>query len=293
MDDLFNYRGKNCVVTGAAAGVGKALSDRLMELGANVYGLDINPMEGITKGIRTDLCRREQVDAAIAQLPQRIDALFSNAATAGTTYIGYTFTVPQVFCINFVACRYLVEQLQSRMPAGSAIAVTSSTTGLQWMTKLDILGNMYDHCDGYENAVSWAEEHRCDPAVFNGGEDPDALYTFCKQSLIYFVKRSAFGLLKKGIRINVLCPGGIDTQMTDEIARMVGTHEYDMVATNPIIGRATSPDEQARCLLFLNSGLSQCLDGADITSDYGWTPGVLFNQCTDDGKFVENDLDQN
>lgn len=287
MESIFDYSGKNCVVTGSAAGVGRALCTRLMEMGANVYGLDINPTEGITKYIKVDLSKKAQLDAAISELPERIDALFSNAATAGTTYIGYTFTVPEVFAVNFVACRYLVERLSERMPAGSAIAVTSSTTGLEWMTKLELLDDMYKHTGTHEGAMAWAQDHMYDKAVFNGTDDPDALYTFCKQSLIYYVKRSAFGLLKKGIRINVLCPGGIDTQMTDEIARMVGTHEYDLVATNPIIGRATSADEQARLLLFMNSELSLCLDGADIVSDYGWTPGVLFNQCTYDGRFVE------
>lgn len=286
-NELFNYRGKNCVVTGAAAGVGKALCARLMELGANVYGIDINPVENVTGSFKVDLCHKEQIDAAIAQLPQLIDALFSNAATAGTTYIGYSFSVPEVFCINFVACRYLVEHLQDRMPAGSAIVVTSSTTGLEWAKKMDILNDMYEKGDTYENAKKWAAEHIDDPRVFNGEDDPDSLYTFCKQSLIYYVKRASFDLLKKGIRINVLCPGGIDTQMTDEIARMVGTHEYDMVATNPIMGRATSPDEQACCLLFFGSDLSICLDGADLISDYGWTPGVIFNRCTDGGEFVK------
>lgn len=287
MDELFDYRGKNCVVTGAASGVGRALTERLIELGANVYGLDINPVKNATEYIKVDLCKKEELEAAVQQLPDRIDALFSNAATAGTSYIGYSFTVPEVFSINFLACRFFVEHLQDRMPAGGAIAVTSSTTGLQWMSKMDILADMYEHSGTYEDGVKWASEHVNDPEVFNGEEDPDSLYTFCKQSLIYYVKRASFDLLKKGIRINVICPGGIDTQMTDEIARLVGSHEYDLVATNPIIGRATSADEQARILLFLNSGLSQCLDGADITSDYGWTPGVLFNRCTDGGDFVE------
>jgi NAD(P)-dependent dehydrogenase (short-subunit alcohol dehydrogenase family) len=104
--------------------------------------------------------------------------------------------------------------------------------------------------------------------------------------LIYYVKRASFDLLKKGIRIKVLCPGGIDTPMTDEIARIVGSHEWDKAATNPVIGRATSAEEQADCLIFLNSGMSACLVGCDITSDFGFTPGVLFNRCTPEGEFV-------
>lgn len=286
MDHFFDYKGRNCVVTGAASGVGRALATYLMELGANVYALDINEVSNVTNYIKVNLCKKDEVDAAILQLPKQIDALFSNAATAGTQYIGYHFSVAEVFCINFMACRYLVEQLQERMPKGSAIAVTSSTTGLGWAEKMDILSDMYEKCTSYDEAVLWANQHMQDENVFNGGDDPDALYTFTKESLVYFVKRSSYDLLKKGIRINVLCPGGIDTQMTEEIARIVGTHEYDLVATNPIIGRATTADEQARCLLFLNSALSLCLTGTDIVSDFGWTPGVIFHRCTEDGKEI-------
>ena len=51
MKDFFGYEGKTCVVTGASSGMGKATVEMLVDLGAKVYALDINPcdVEGIEK----------------------------------------------------------------------------------------------------------------------------------------------------------------------------------------------------------------------------------------------------
>ncbi|MBP2033331.1 NAD(P)-dependent dehydrogenase (short-subunit alcohol dehydrogenase family) [Clostridium algifaecis] len=286
MNNYLNFKGKNCVVTGAATGVGRAVATKFMELGANVYAMDINKVSDVTKYIKVDLCRKDQIDNAITQLPDKIDVLISNAALAGTTFMDYVFTVPEVFSVNYIACRYLVESLIPRMPRGSSIAVVSSTTGENWKDKMDLLGDLYENGDTFEKAVVWAENHIYDERVFNGTERPDCLYTFSKEALIYFVKRASFDILKKGVRINVLCPGGIDTPMVDEIARIVGTHEYDKAATNPIMDRAATPEEIADCLLFLSSSLSFSLNGCDITADFGFTPGVMFQRCTPNGEFI-------
>ncbi|MCD7808355.1 MAG: hypothetical protein LUH02_03355 [Erysipelotrichaceae bacterium] len=50
MKDYFNYEGKVCVVIGASSGMGKATVEFLVELGAIVYALDIQPVE--VKGIK-------------------------------------------------------------------------------------------------------------------------------------------------------------------------------------------------------------------------------------------------
>lgn len=286
---VLNFEGKNCVVTGAATGVGRAVATKLTDLGANVYALDINEVKNVTEFIRTDLSKKEQVDSALERLPERIDILISNAALAGTTFQDYVFSIPEVFSVNYVACRYLVESLLPKMNEKSRIVVVSSTTGELWKEKIDILNDLYENANTYETAVKWAEMQIENERVFNGLERPDSVYTFCKEALIYYVKRSSFDLLKRGIGINVLCPGGIDTPMTDEIARIVGSHEWDKAATNPILGRASTAEEQADCIIFMASDMSRCLIGCDITSDFGFTPGVFFSRCTPNGEFIDKE----
>lgn len=74
---LFGYEGKNVVVTGAASGMAKSAAELLIELGANVYAIDINPIElNVTKAFQADLSKKEDIDRVIAELPNELDGLF-------------------------------------------------------------------------------------------------------------------------------------------------------------------------------------------------------------------------
>ena len=70
---LFGYEGKNVVVTGAASGMAKSAAEMLIELGANVYAIDINPIDlNVTKAFQADLSKKEEIDRVIAELTEEI-----------------------------------------------------------------------------------------------------------------------------------------------------------------------------------------------------------------------------
>ena len=71
---LEDYQNKVCVVTGAASGIGKALCEKLVALGAQVYALDRNKadIEGLSAFVETDLSDKGSIDAAFGALPQVI-----------------------------------------------------------------------------------------------------------------------------------------------------------------------------------------------------------------------------
>lgn len=74
---LFGYEGKTVVITGAASGMSRSAAELLIELGAKVYAIDINPIDlPVEKAYQADLSDKEQIDRVIADLPQKIDALF-------------------------------------------------------------------------------------------------------------------------------------------------------------------------------------------------------------------------
>lgn len=55
----------------------RSAAELLIELGAKVYAIDINPIDlPVEKAYQTDLSDKEQIDRVIADLPQKIDALF-------------------------------------------------------------------------------------------------------------------------------------------------------------------------------------------------------------------------
>ena len=68
---LEDYQNKVCVVTGAASGIGKALCEKLVALGAQVYALDRNKadIEGLSAFVETDLSDKGSIDAAFGVLP--------------------------------------------------------------------------------------------------------------------------------------------------------------------------------------------------------------------------------
>ncbi|MCL2166215.1 MAG: hypothetical protein FWH49_02870, partial [Clostridiales bacterium] len=75
MKDYLNYSNALCVVTGAASGIGKATAEILVDLGADVYTLDVQNcgVPGIRQHIPVDLASKASIDLAFAALPDKID----------------------------------------------------------------------------------------------------------------------------------------------------------------------------------------------------------------------------
>lgn len=291
MQDYLNYKGKVCVVTGAASGVGQALTALLSELGAEVHAVDYREVGGEARFIRANLARKSEIDEALDRLPAKVDRLFSNAALPGIFYGDDRFTTREVFAVNYGASRCIVEGLAPRMPPGSAISMTSSCVAVDWQTRMALYEELYTRYPGYDDCMDWAEKYIGTPGAPGILFPEQHVYGVSKEAITYFAKRVSFDLLKAGIRINVLSPGAIDTLMTPDFA-VISEHfgetgfSNSKAAVNPVIGRAATAHEQALSLLFLNSDMSAALSGCDLASDFGFNNGVLFGRCTPDGDFA-------
>lgn len=289
--DYLNYKNKVCVITGASSGVGRDLADMLMDEGAEVWALDFRDVPGVSRFIRVNLAKKDEIDLAISQLPPKIDKFFSNAATPGIFYGNDRFTTAEAFAVNYGASRYLVEAVAPRMPAGSSISMTSSCVAVNWRDRVELYDELYTKYPEYEACKEWAMKY-----IGTLGEPgilfPEQyVYGVSKEAITYFAERTCFDLLKRGIRLNVLSPGAIDTAMTPDfgiISEHFGDTEFSnsKAAVNPIIGRASTAREQALCLLFLSSDMSVALSGCDLASDYGFNNAVFFNRCTANGELI-------
>lgn len=293
--DYFGYSGKTCVITGAASGVGRALADMLMEAGADVWAVDMKPVTGVSHSVIADLRFTEQIDAAAAQLPEHIDCLFSNAALPGVIYQGKDYTELEVFTVNYLSARYIIELLAERMKEGSTITVTASITGEGWKDKIELLEDLYG-CADIPSAIAWAKEHFDDPGTFDGGRTPQPLYVFTKECLIYYVKRSALKMLKRGIRINCLSPGAIDTPMTEDFGKLLVQfkqfeymEEYAHAAVGPAVDRSATAHETAMCLFWLGSEMTRVLSGADLAADFGFQAAYETGICTAGGLLIKEE----
>ena len=130
MKDYLGYKDKTCVVTGASSGMGKATVEMLVDLGAKVYALDLNPcsVEGITEFYKCNLADKSSIDEVFSKLPKKIDAFFGIAGLSGAK-TDYKTT----FNCNYTANMYItLNYLKNRMERGSSIVYVTSTAGLEW-----------------------------------------------------------------------------------------------------------------------------------------------------------------
>jgi NAD(P)-dependent dehydrogenase (short-subunit alcohol dehydrogenase family) len=99
-----------------------------------------------------------------------------------------------------------------------------------------------------------------------GGEDA---YVAAKHGVVGLTKNTAITYGQRGVRVNCINPGWIETPMTDPIMSMEGVLSQMMTQTP--MGRMGKPEEIAKAALFLASDDSSYMTGASLVIDGGWT----------------------
>ena len=257
MKDYFGYTDKVCVVTGASSGMGKATVETLVDMGAKVYALDINPcnVEGIEKFIECNLAKREQIDEAFKQIPEHIDCFFGVAGLSGSK-TDYRTT----FDCNYTANMYItLNYLKQRMKNGDAIVYCTSTAGLEWK-KFKKEQNKVVH------AKTWEEVENVTRKIASSAPATFA-YMYSKRCLSQFACEQAVEFAKLGIRINNVLPASTDTGMKQEFQDMIGSEEA-LIAQTGLAGRLAKSEEMAYPMVFLNSDMASFISGLDMVVDY-------------------------
>jgi len=254
MQDVLGYAGSTVVITGAASGMGEAAARLLVELGAEVHALDVKPVKpGVAQALLTNLAERGSIDAAVAQLPARLDALFHCAGLPGPP-----FTSLETMLVNFVGLRHLNEALLPRIAEGGAVAAITSVAGMGWRKNLAAVQALVA-TDGFEAGRAWCEAN---PEQANG-------YLFSKQCIIYYTKRRAAELAPRRIRMNCLSPAPTATPMLPAFHAQVGQNVIDEHFQAPV-GRDATAEEMAGPLVFLNSRLARFVSGVNLHVDYAY-----------------------
>ncbi len=104
-------------------------------------------------------------------------------------------------------------------------------------------------------------------------------YSAAKSTVVSLAQTLSFQLYGSGVRINAICPGLIETGMTDHVFKAVPSREESIGAKlarfNPL-DRAGHPDEIARVTLFLGSDDSSYVNGQAWAVDGGLSAGHAF-----------------
>lgn len=268
MKDVLGYEGKNVVITGAASGMGQAAAQLLVDLGAQVYALDIAEVSvPVARAIKVDMKNGASVDAALEELPGDIHALFNCAGVPSPP-----FSAEDTLLINFTGLRYLTELLLPRMGEGGAIASIASTAGMGWKPNLTVVKEFLALDNSYEAAVSWLGE--------NADKVPDG-YGFSKQCIIVYTMAMAKELAQKGIRINCIAPSPTQSGFMDKLKGEGQIPAEAIELFLPSHGRYATGKEMAEPLVLLNSRLASFVSGNNLPVDYGYCAEVLAGQRDD------------
>ncbi|MDT7550397.1 MAG: hypothetical protein QOE84_2791 [Actinomycetota bacterium] len=255
--DAFRYDGKRVLVVGGASGMGAAAAQLALDAGAEVVVWDYADVTlGDVKSVHVNLADRDSIDAALSETGGTFDAVYCCAGVADGT--------PGIERINFIGHRYLIDQLIERdaLPRGSAIGMISSAAGLAWEINLPVFKGLLDATD-WDDAVAWVESNN------------RADYMSMKLTMCAYVASQAYPLLKRGIRINAICPGPTDTPLAQANKDMwlgLGADYRGEVGVE-----TSTPLEQAYPLVFLCSDAAAALSGQTIVTDMGYLAAGLTN----------------
>ncbi len=235
--------------------MGAAALGLLIDHGASVTTLDVAPVSNAqARSLTCDLGQHDAIDAAVAQLPQRVDALINCAGVPN----GGRFDAEAVMAVNWLGLRHLTESLLPRMPTGSSIVHVASTAGRNWPQRSDAIAELVS-LDSFDEGLAWIRTHK--DVVGDG-------YSFSKEVVQYYTHLRALETVQAGVRMNSICPGVTNTALVDDFRKGVGDDILDRAVA--IAGRMADPAEMAPPMLFLaDEASASYINGVNLNVDLG------------------------
>lgn len=250
---MSEFEARRYVVTGAASGIGHALAEKLVALGAEVTSLDRNPpTAAVARHIEVDLANPRNIDAALEELDGEFDGLMSIAGIPGTA------PADLVLAVNSLAVRHLTEAFFERLRPRGTVTIVSSTAGFGWPQRLDMIRDLLA-TDTFEEGAAWFKAH---PQQGNA-------YNFSKEVTTVYTLSMGLALAQMGFRINAVLPGPVQTPILVDFEETMGKDNLD--AIKELLGRHATPGDIADAVLFLASDAAQWINGHTLVVDGGIT----------------------
>jgi NAD(P)-dependent dehydrogenase (short-subunit alcohol dehydrogenase family) len=256
-----DWNGKVVLITGASSGIGYETAALFLEKGARVYlnGRDEHKLAKVVEALGSypgtavalpgDVSRVGQCEAMLSSVEMAGYGLDLLINAAGVWIEGKTDTMTEenwntTMDINakgtFFMCRYAIPLLEK---SGGSIVNVSSDSGLV-------------------------------------GNNEAAVYCASKGAVTLMTKAMAVELAPRGIRVNAVCPGDVETPMLEKACREYGGGDHEAYYRSLLNhypqgekARFTQPREVAEAILFLASPSVKAITGACLSIDFGLTAG--------------------
>jgi NAD(P)-dependent dehydrogenase (short-subunit alcohol dehydrogenase family) len=235
--------GKVAVITGGSSGMALASAKRFVEEGAYVFitGRRQEALDEAVKligrnvtGVRGDAANLDDLDRLFDTVKRekgKIDVLFASAGVGETSKIGEITEkhFDTTFGLNTRGTLFTVQKALPLFTDGGSIIMTSSNAGLK----------------GFP---AWG------------------VYAASKAALHVFARTWVNELKDRRIRMNVLCPGQVNTPLMDQVLDAEAKKQFESLIPRGKMGR---PEEIATVALFLASDDSSYVNGVELLVDGG------------------------
>jgi len=241
------FEGKIVAITGASEGIGLATAKAFIAEGARVYitGRRQDRLEAAVAelgpaavGIQGDVAKSGDLDSLYERIRQdhgKLDVLFANAGTADSDPLPLDAITEQdfdrIFGVNVRGLLFSVQKALPLLTAGSTVVLNGSVAGVK-------------------------------------GFPGQSLYNATKAAVRSFARSWTSDLKDRGIRVNVVAPGGTETQLMRGYLDIRPGAEEMFNQLIPL-GRIGQAEEVAEAVLFLASSQSSYIAGAELIVDGG------------------------
>jgi len=249
-------KGKTIIVTGASSGIGAATAALAAAQGADVISVDINPrVRPVGRFVRADLADRASIDALVDALPAGAHGLANIAGLPPTR------PAAQVVKVNLVGLKYLTTRLVPKLADGASIVNLASLAGLGWADAKETI-----------QASANLEFGEVDAFCRKHGIEGARSYFFSKEALIVWTMQHRWTWRDRGIRMNAVSPGPVDTPILKDFLQTLGARAEEDMKT---MDRPGKPGDIAPVVCFLLSDGAAWIRGTNVPVDGGMFSNIL------------------
>jgi NAD(P)-dependent dehydrogenase (short-subunit alcohol dehydrogenase family) len=206
-----------------------------------------------------DLSDRRTIKALVMALPTGIDGIANIAGLPPTA------PAHKVILVNLVGLKYFTEAMIPKLNNNASIVNLASLAGFGWQQAVPAV-KASEHLE-FEDVEKFIIDHKV-------GNDGGRSYFFSKEALICWTMKNRWTWRDRGIRMNAVSPGPVDTPILKDFLETLGERAEEDAR---VMDRPGLPADIAPVVAFLLSDMTHWIRGTNIPVDGGMSSNLFCN----------------